>query len=376
MSKPLQGILVVALEQAVAAPICTSRLADAGARVIKIEREEGDFARAYDSVVDGESAYFVWINRGKESICLDIKDADDFKILNAMLLQADVFIQNLSPGAAERAGLGSETLRANNERLITVDISGYGESGPYRDMRAYDMLVQCESGLASITGSPVEPGRVGISICDIACGLSAHAAILEALIQRGRTGTGASLRVSLFDSIAEWMTVPLLYQEYTGQAPARVGIAHPSIAPYEVYTTSDNNNIVIAIQNNREWKRFCEGVLRRPELGTHDAYKDNESRCTNRAAMNENITDVISSHSEEEIRERLLASRIAFASLNDLRALSEHPQLRRCDAATASGTAHLVAPAAQQTGVEFVAAAIPALDEHGTAIRAEFGSSE
>jgi crotonobetainyl-CoA:carnitine CoA-transferase CaiB-like acyl-CoA transferase len=376
MSKPLQGILVVAVEQAVAAPICTSRLADAGARVIKIEREEGDFARAYDSVVDGESAYFVWINRGKESICLDIKSPDDFKILSAMLLQADVFIQNLSPGAAERAGLGSETLRAKNDRLITVDISGYGESGPYRDMRAYDMLVQCESGLASITGSPVEPGRVGISICDIACGLSAHAAILEALIQRGRTGSGASLRVSLFDSIAEWMTVPLLYQEYTGKAPARVGIAHPSIAPYEVYTTSDDNNIVIAIQNNREWKRFCDGVLKRPELGTHDDYKNNELRCANRAAMNREIDAVVSSNSEEEIRGRLLSSKIAFASLNDLRALSEHPQLRRCDADTASGTAHLVAPAVQQTGSEFVAAPIPALDEHGAAIRDEFGPSE
>ena len=376
MRGPLQGLLVVALEQAVAAPICTSRLADAGARVIKIERTEGDFARAYDTIVDGESAYFVWVNRGKESICLDIKNADDFDMLNAMLLQADVFVQNLSPGATERAGLGSEKLRAQNEKLITVDISGYGESGPYRDMRAYDMLVQCESGLASITGSPAEPGRVGISICDISCGLSAHAAVLEALIERGQTGIGKSLRVSLFDSIAEWMTVPLLYQEYTGKAPERVGIAHPSIAPYEVYTTGDKNNIVIAIQNNREWIRFCEGVLERPELGTHGMYKNNESRCANRAAMNEDIDDVISSNSEQEIRNRLLTSKIAFASLNDLRALSEHPHLRRCDATTASGTAHLVAPAVQAAETDFVAAAIPALDEHGAAIRAEFGSNK
>lgn len=375
MTGPLQDLLVVALEQAVAAPICTSRLADAGARVIKVERAEGDFARAYDTIVDGESAYFVWINRGKESICLDIKDKDDFALLYAMLHEADVFVQNLAPGAAERAGLGSKKLRARNEKLITVDISGYGASGPYRDMRAYDMLVQCESGLASITGSPVEPGRVGISICDIACGLSAHAAVLEALIERGRTGVGKAIQVSMFDSIAEWMTVPLLYQEHTGKAPARVGVAHPSIAPYEVYTSSDGSDIVIAIQNNREWLRFCEGVLQRPELGTLDAYKDNESRCANRAALVEEITAVVASNSEQEIRDRLVSSKIAFASLNDLRALSDHPQLRRCDSATPSGVAHLVAPAAHQAGDECPSAAIPALDEHGAAIRAEFAAS-
>jgi len=376
MPGPLQGLLVVALEQAVAAPICTSRLADAGARVIKVERAEGDFARAYDTIVDGQSAYFVWINRGKESICLDIKDEGDLALLNTMLRQADVFIQNLAPGAAERAGLGSEELRTQNEKLITVDISGYGASGPYRDMRAYDMLVQCESGLASITGSPAEPGRVGISICDIACGLSAHAAVLEALIERGRTGRGKAIQVSMFDSIAEWMTVPLLYQEHTGKAPARVGVAHPSIAPYEVYTTSDGNDIVIAIQNNREWLRFCDGVLRRPELGTIGAYKDNESRCANRAALTEDIAAIISLETEHEIRERLINSRIAFASLNDLRALSEHPQLRRCDSATPSGVAHLVAPAAQHDGNEVPSAAIPALNEHGAAIRAEFAAKE
>jgi len=376
MPGPLQGLLVVALEQAVAAPICTSRLADAGARVIKVERAEGDFARAYDTIVDGESAYFVWINRGKESICLDIKDQDDLVLLHAMLSDADVFVQNLAPGAAERAGLGSEELRAQNKKLISVDISGYGADGPYRDMRAYDMLVQCESGLASITGSPVEPGRVGISICDIACGLSAHAAVLEALIARGQTGVGKAIQVSMFDSIAEWMTVPLLYQEHTGKAPARVGVAHPSIAPYEAYTTSDGTEIVIAIQNNREWSRFCEGVLQQPELGTNEAYENNESRCANRAVLVKEIAAVISAHSEQEIRKHLIDSRIAFASLNDLRALSEHPQLRRCDSATQSGTAHLVAPAARREGDALPAAAIPALDEHGEAIRAEFAASD
>lgn len=372
MPGPLQGFLVIALEHALAAPICSSRLADAGARVIKVERADGDFARAYDSVVDGESAYFVWVNRGKESICLDIKDAEDFALLNAMLRKADVFIQNLAPGAAKRSGLGAETLRTQNEKLITVDISGYGEAGPYRDMKAYDLLVQCESGLASISGSPAGPGRVGISLCDIACGLSAHAAILEALIERGRTGLGKSLHVSLFDSVAEWMTVPLLHEEHTGEPPARVGIAHPSIAPYGVYATGGGGEVVIAIQNDREWLRFCEGVLQRPELGTHESLRNNESRCANRDAMNREIATVFSANSEEEIRERLMASAVAFASLNDLRALSEHPQLRRCSVATPSGSAQLVAPAAQEAGVDFSARPVPSLDEHGAAIRAEF----
>ncbi|MDH3480888.1 MAG: CoA transferase [Gammaproteobacteria bacterium] len=375
MARPLRGLLVIALEQAVAAPLCTARLADAGARVIKIERADGDFARAYDSVVDGESAYFVWLNRGKESICLDIKDKSDFELLRTMLEKADVFIQNLAPGAAARAGLGSKALRAQNEKLITLDISGYGESGPYRDMKAYDLLVQCESGLASITGSPAEPGRVGVSICDIACGLSAHAAVLEALIERGRTGTGKSLHVSLFDSLADWLTVPLMYQEHTGQAPRRIGIAHPSIAPYGVYATKDGE-IVIAIQNNREWLRFCNSVLQKPELGEHESYANNESRCANRDAMNAEITAVFSASSTSEIRGRLLDAGIAFASLNDLRALSEHPQLRRFDVATPSGTARLVAPPAQEDGVSFSTGPVPSLDEHGAAIRAEFGAGD
>lgn len=372
-SGALQGVFVVSLEQAAAAPLCTARLADAGARVIKIERHEGDFARAYDSVAHGESAYFVWLNRGKESICLDIKDVADFALLQAMLRKADVFVQNLAPGAAERAGLGCAELRKQNEKLITVDISGYGPSGPYRDMRAYDLLVQCESGLTSITGSPAGPGRVGVSICDIACGLSAHAAVLEALIERGRTGVGKSLHVSLFDSIADWLTVPLLHEEGTGHAPARVGIAHPSIAPYGAYETRGGGEVVIAIQNNREWRRFCEQVLRRPELGEHESFLNNELRCANRGSMNEKITTVFSAITEQDVRERLAAAGVAFASVNDLRGLSEHPQLRRCTAATPSGPVQLVAPAAQQDGIDFAPAPVPALDEHGAAIRAEFG---
>ena len=212
MSLPLQGLLVIAMEQAVAAPYCSSRLADAGARVIKVERAEGDFARNYDHVVDGESAYFVWLNRGKESVCLNIKDPRDAQMLRLMLQHADVFIQNLAPGAAARAGFDSAQLRELHPRLITVDISGYGESGPYREMKAYDLLVQCETGLASITGAPEQPGRVGVSICDIACGMYAHAGVLQALLEREQTGCGKGLAVSLFDALADWMTVPLLKQ--------------------------------------------------------------------------------------------------------------------------------------------------------------------
>ena len=233
MFQPLAGILVVALEQAVAAPFASSRLADAGARVIKIERAEGDFARGYDRAVKGQSAYFVWLNRGKESLVLDIKDADDNALLRRILGQADVFIQNLAPGAAARAGLGAEALRAAHPRLITCDISGYGEAGPYSDMKAYDFLIQCETGLTSITGGPDEPSRVGVSLCDIAAGMYAVTGITQALLQRERTGDGAALQVSLFDALGDWMSVPLLLHDHTGKSPRRVGLNHPSIAPYQ-----------------------------------------------------------------------------------------------------------------------------------------------
>ena len=230
MTLPLDGTLVVSLEQAVAAPFCSSRLADAGARVIKIERAEGDFARGYDSVVHGESAYFVWLNRGKESLVLNIKDPGDAALLHKILAKADVFIQNLAPGAAARAGLGSDTLRSANPRLITVDISGYGEDGEYADMKAYDLLVQAESGLCSVTGRAEGPGRVGVSACDISCGMYSYMAVLEALIARDRTGEGTSIKTSLFEGMADWMNVPLLQYDYAGTMPKRVGLNHPSIA--------------------------------------------------------------------------------------------------------------------------------------------------
>ena len=364
--------MVIALEQAVAAPFCTSRLADAGARVIKIERDEGDFARDYDTVAGGESAYFVWVNRGKESICLDIKKPEDVSLLRRMLNDADVFIQNLGPGAAARAGFDSKELREANPRLITVDITGYGEIGPYRDMKAYDLLVQCESGLASITGAPEQPGRVGVSVCDIACGMYAHAGILEALIEREASGCGKSLTVSLFDSLADWMTVPLLHQEATGEAPARVGLNHPSIAPYGSYACSGGDQVVISIQNEREWTHFCESVLARPDLTDDPLYLTNMARCENRPELDREIMRVFSMLTKAELVQRLSLAKIAFGAVNSVADLSRHPQLRRTSVATSSGSVDLVAPPVRAGASDSRLQAVPALNEHGAVIRREY----
>lgn len=374
MSRPLKGLLVVALEQAVAAPLCTARLADAGARVIKIERTEGDFARGYDDVVDGESSYFVWLNRGKESICLDIKNVADKNLLTKILSEADVFVQNLAPGAAARAGLGSDHLRKTNNRLITVDITGYGNEGPYKDMKAYDLLVQCESGLVSVSGAPSEPGRVGVSICDIACGMTAHAAVLEALIERQQTGSGKSLYVSLFDAVADWMTVPLLHQEYSGQTPPRVGISHPSIAPYGAFSCQDDSQIVIAIQNNREWNIFCESVLQKAGLAETDLYKTNVDRCNNRSSMDAEIARIFLTMTRAEVRKRLISAGIAFAAVNDLAGLSDHPQLRRCTVESAAGSVKLVAPAAISNSDQVQLRPVPSLGQQSASIRDEFSN--
>jgi crotonobetainyl-CoA:carnitine CoA-transferase CaiB-like acyl-CoA transferase len=373
MRRPLEGVLVIALEQAVAAPYCSSRLADAGARVIKVERPEGDFARSYDHVVDGESAYFVWLNRGKESICLNIKDPRDRELLQRMLLEADVFIQNLAPGAAARAGFDSAALRHNNPGLITVDISGYGETGPYREMKAYDLLVQCETGLASITGAPEQPGRVGVSLCDIACGMYAHAAVLQALLQREQTGRGEGLVVSLFDALADWMTVPLLHQDFTGQAPARVGLNHPSIAPYGAYACKGGDQVVISIQNNREWRNFCEGVLARPAMVDAPLYRTNVDRCANRPALDAEINAVFGRLERGALAERLFEAKIAFGSVNSVADLAGHPQLRRIPVETPSGSVELVAPPVMAVGGDQPLRPVPALGQHTTALREEFG---
>ena len=373
MTKPLEGLLVVALEQAVAAPFCTSRLADAGARVIKIERPDGDFARAYDHVVHGESAYFVWLNRGKQSIVLELKEQDDAAILQTMISRADVFIQNLAPGAAARLGFDSAALRNRYPRLITCDISGYGEDGPWAKMKAYDFLIQREAGLASITGSEAEPGRVGVSVADIGCGMNAHAAVLEALYERERTGRGKGVAISLFDGLADWMTVPLLHQDYGGAAPSRAGMHHPTIAPYGAYATADHRLVVIAIQNEREWRSFCMEVLERDDLAADPRFATNTLRCRHRPDLDAEIEAVFGLLSGEAVEARLRSAAVAFGAVNAVADLSLHPQLRRVEVASPTGPVLMPAPPARWKGAPAVQLGpSPALDQHGAALRDEF----
>ncbi|MCZ6486682.1 MAG: CaiB/BaiF CoA-transferase family protein [Gammaproteobacteria bacterium] len=368
----LADILVVTLEQAVAAPYCSCRLADAGARVIKIERQEGDFARGYDSVVDGQSAYFVWLNRGKESLVLNIKDAEDAALTHRILAKADVFIQNLAPGAAARSGLGSRSLRKLYPQLICCNISGYGEQGEYRDMKAYDLLVQCESGLTSITGTPDAPGRVGVSICDISCGQQAYSAILEALIERQHSGEGCVVDVSLFDSIVEWMAVPLLHYDYAGTIQPRVGNNHATISPYGAYRSRDNLDVVLAIQNEREWKRFCADVLEQPELPDDERLRSNAQRVAHRELVDQTINGVFSQLDGEAIIDRLNRAGIAYGRLNDIAGLSKHPQLRKLRVKTESGEASVAAVAAIRSNQVSEIRTVPAIGEQSHSIRSEF----
>lgn len=372
MPLPLKDILVVSLEQAVAAPYLSSRLADAGARVIKVERPEGDFARQYDSVVNGQSAYFVWLNRGKESIQLNIKEKNDLELLKKMIRKADIFIQNLAPGIVNKFGLDCDTLREIDPALITVDISGYGESGPFAAMKAYDMLVQSETGLAAITGSPAEPGRVGVSVCDIAAGMHALVAVLEALYERQNTGIGKSVKSTLFAGMADWMTVPLLHQEYGGKAPGRGGLSHPSIAPYEAFTTSDGDKVVISIQNQTEWKNLCVLALDAPHLVDDPRYKTNIDRVANRDILHSDLGKIFKTMSRETAADKLLNARIAFGSLNSVADLSNHPQLERTEVDSPSGPVRLVSsPIAFKDRVENYGA-IPDLGEHNAKLREEF----
>lgn len=368
----LGGILVVSLEQAVAAPLCTQRLADAGARVIKVERPEGDFARGYDAAAKGESSYFAWLNHGKESLVLDIKRDGDAALLAAIIARADVFVQNLAPGAAARAGFGSEALRVRHPRLITCDISGYGNDGPSRDMKAYDLLIQCETGLASITGSPDAPGRVGVSVADIACGMNAAAAIFEALYTREVTGEGSAIAVSLFDSLAEWMAVPLLQFDYGDAPPSRVGLRHPSIAPYGVFPCRGGDPIVIAVQNEREWQVLCHEVLDRPDWVDSDAYRDNQRRVANRARLDEAIAAIFAKSDRSALADRLKSAGIAYGAVNSLEDLSSHPQLRRQTIAVANGEIALPAAPVRIDRAHRAQSRVPALGEHNASIRSEF----
>ena len=371
-SKPLAGLLVVSMEQAVAAPTCSMKLADAGARVIKIERKEGDFARGYDAAAKGLSSYFVWLNRGKESVCLDIKKAEDKALLARMLAKADVFIQNLAPGAMARAGFGSEALRARHPRLITVDISGYGETGEYAQMKAYDLLVQAESGLCSVTGRPEGPGRVGVSACDIACGMNAHAAVLEALIARGITGKGTGIAVSLFDGMADWMNVPFLFYEGTGRAPERMGLAHPSICPYGAFATKDGALVLISIQNEREWVEFCTTFMQQPDLSQRAGFRVNVERVEHRAMVDAHVADTFAGLTREECAARLRAANTAFGFVNDLAGLASHPALRRLAVVTPNGVVDVAAPPARFSDGERTYGPVPALGAHTEQARAEF----
>jgi crotonobetainyl-CoA:carnitine CoA-transferase CaiB-like acyl-CoA transferase len=371
--RDLDGLLVVALEQAVAAPLATSRLADAGARVIKIERPEGDFARGYDRLVHGESAYFVWINRGKESICLDLRQAEDLTLLKRMLAQADVFIQNLAPGAAERLGLGAEALRAENPRLIHVSISGYGSDGPYRDQKAYDMLIQGESGLLSVNGTPEGAARVGISVCDIAAGETAFSAILQSLIARARTGQGRAIEVSLFHTMTDWMNVPYLQAAYGGAAPGRVGLSHPSIAPYGAFTCTDGRQVLLSVQSDREWAVLAEKVLGRPDLVADPRYATNVARVAHRAELDALIGPVIGALDREAAMDRLGAAGIACSRMSDLHDLQAHPQARRISVDSPSGPVEMMARGVRFADGGIGHGAVPALDEHGAALRREFG---
>jgi crotonobetainyl-CoA:carnitine CoA-transferase CaiB-like acyl-CoA transferase len=374
MQKPLDGLLVVSLEQAVAAPYCSSRLADAGARVIKIERADGDFARGYDTAAHGLSSYFVWLNRGKQSLVADIKQPADAALLHRILARADVFIENLAPGAAARAGFGSDELRGRYPRLITVDISGYGETGDYATMKAYDLLVQAESGLAMVTGLPAGPGRVGVSACDIACGMAAHAGVLEALIERGITGRGKGLKVSLFDGMADWMNVPLLFYEGTGRAPERLGLAHPSICPYGAFATEDGALVLISIQNEREWVEFCAKFLDEPDLPHREGFQTNVVRVANRAMVDAHIATVFARLSRARAAEKLRAANTAYGFVNDVAAFSRHPALRRATVDTPNGPISLAAPPVLSSDGPRALGPVPEIGEHTAAIRAEFAA--
>lgn len=371
IQKPLDGLLVVSLEQAVAAPLTSCRLADAGARIIKIERPEGDFARGYDTAVYGEASYFVWINRGKESLVLDLKQAEDKALLLKILAQADVWIQNLAPGATERLGLGSAELRQQNKRLITCDISGYGD-GAYSDMKAYDLLVQCESGLVSVSGPPDEYGRIGVSVCDIGTGMNAYAGIMEALFMRERTGKGSGVQASLFGTAADWMTVPLMQSDYGHKAPSRVGLNHPTISPYGGYRAKDGETVVISIQNNREWARLCSEVLERPDMIDDPQYATNNARVENRPGVNVAISTAFGRYSKNQLVEKLRSAGIAFGSVNSVNELSTHPALRRWPMLVNDHIAQMVAPAVITEFDTNEFRPVPSLGEHSAAIRAEF----
>ena len=369
MTLPLSGVLVVSLEQAVAAPMCSCRLADAGARVIKIERPDGDFARGYDDLARGQSSYFVWLNRGKESVALDLAKPADQALFAAMLGRADVFVQNLKPGAIAKLGFDIENLRRQHPRLICCSISGFGDSGPLAARKSYDMLIQAESGLASVTGTS-EPARVGVSVVDIAAGMNAYEAILEALIARQRTGQGAALSISMFDAMADWMTVPLLQQE-AGVPPRRIGLAHPSISPYGAFESRDGIAILISIQNDREWRVLAEKVLGDATLAADPNFATNLERVKRRGETDGRVGKAFNMLDAVVLEQKLAAADIAFARVNTPADLSQHPHLRRITVGTPRGAVSYPAPPRSvDAGRRY--GGVPAIGEHTDKVRAEF----
>lgn len=368
----LQGLLVISLEQAVAAPYAAGRLADAGARVIKVERPEGDFARGYDQDAKGHSSYFVWLNRGKESVALNLKQAEDLQILKNMISKADIFIQNLMPGALERLGISTADLRSTDPRLITCDISGYGSEGPFQKMKAYDFLVQAEVGLAEITGAPEQPGRVGVSICDIAAGMTAHQAILQALYARSCNGKGRGIEVSLFHALADWMNVPYIQSQYGGREIRRPGLHHPTIAPYGAYQCGDGRQLLLSIQNEREWQRLCSDVLEQPELPTNPKFSSNVNRVRNRTDLDAILNAAFGADPIDTVAAKLQAAQIAFGRLNDMDEFAKHPQNRFVSVRTSGGEMQILAPGAVVNGMLLPLGDVPDLGANTATIREEF----
>lgn len=368
MTQPLSGILVIAIEQAVAAPLCTVRLADAGARVIKIERPEGDTARHYDKAVHGTSAYFAWLNRGKESLVLDLKAPDDLDLLQAMIAKADILVQNLAPGATRRLGIGSKELVQRFPSLIALDIVGYGRDTDYAGKRAYDMLVQAEAGLCAVTGTPESPVKVGVSAADICTGMNAHAALVEALYERERSGQGQAIEMAMFDGLADWMNVPLLHHDYAGRATPRVGLSHAAIYPYGPVTCSDGQVVIVA-QNASEWARLCSAVLERPELVEDRRFHDNPSRLINRKALDAEIAPAFARLTAAEAIEALEKAGLAWGRVSTVADLSAHPALRRARSEVEGGSFEFAAPPLHP---DSAATRVPALGEHNKAIRQEF----
>jgi itaconate CoA-transferase len=375
---PLEGITVVALEQAVAAPFATRQLADLGARVIKVERPEvGDFARSYDETVNGLASHFVWLNRSKESLALDLKQDESKEALHRLVARADVFIQNLAPSAAERLGFGAEDLREKHPRLVYCSVSGYGATGPYKDKKAYDLLVQCEAGLVSITGTPETPSKVGISAADIAAGMYAYSGILGALYSRERTGEGAALEISMLEALGEWMGFPAYFTAYSGDQPPRTGASHAAIAPYGPFQAGDGKVVFLGIQNEREWARFCEEVLERPEMAEDERFDTNSRRVENVEELREAIEGAFEKLSADEAIERLEAAKIANARIRTVQEFIEHPQLKARDrwreVGSPAGPLRALLPPVTMREVESAMKPIPEVGEHTDAILNELG---